>query len=148
MRSTVLVGALLCACGATEVHEVIVPVHRLAQVDASQLVGFELWILDQVGRDDAPIDCARLLSRALSPLDDNVVRLRDPIVGAIGGEVKIGDILAGAQNRIFYVDVFANDELLGARVAAGCTQSVTIVGGKDTRVAISLVPPPPPSLSR
>jgi hypothetical protein len=145
MRRLAIFALLLLACGR-EVNEIRVPVRSFSQVafDPSQAKSFELWILNQVGRDDNPIQCEELLTRKISPADANVIRLKDPIAGAFGeAGIDVSDIAVGEQNRIFYVDFFDQERQLGNRIGAGCAGSVTIVGGKKNVVAIEIAPPPP-----
>lgn len=147
MRRVTLITFIACStagCGADR-HEIHVPVQRFAQsFDASQVRSFELWILNQVGRNETPIQCEELLTRKISPADPNVIRLKDPIGGSAGGAaIDVSDIAAGDKNRIFYVDLFDQEDRLGNRIGAGCAGSVTIVGGKKNTVSIDIAPPPP-----
>lgn len=137
----------LAACGAPASQIVTVPA-QLEQgiVDPGQVKSFQLWILNQVGRDSVPIQCDQLLSRALTPADKNIIPVKQPLEGDFAeGFVEIKDIPhgGGRQNRLFYVDLFDQPALIGNRIGAGCAQSITIEGGKTAQVVIEIVTPPP-----
>jgi len=130
----------LAACGGTDV--VVIPT-QMAQgvVDVTKLQSFELWVLDQLGRDNNPISCEALLSRQLSPLSANVVPLqREPVSGVFsdGSIVAVKGLRKGDRNTIFYVDVYDQPDGLGSRIAAGCVPAQTIKGGQTLRFALEI----------
>lgn len=135
---------LLTGCGAATPATVTIPAQVVQGIiDASQVKSFELWVLDQVGRDGSPIQCQTLLDRTLAPGAGNVIALKSPVQGDFSGQrVVLKNIPAGKQNRVFYVDLFNSSGALGTRIGAGCVPSVTIVGGKQITVDIDIVSKP------
>ncbi len=133
-------------CGAVPDATLRIPAQMVsASIDPTQLKSYKLWVLQQVGRDNNPIQCADLLSREISPADDNALKVLDPITGNFASTLTVKSIVNGVQDRIFYIDLFdAPAGQIGQRIGAGCTASVTIAGGKTTKLEIDISPPPPP----
>src|SRR6185436_1851848 len=65
--------AALSACGGNRASEVVVIGVTLssAVVDPTSIRSYELWILNQVGRDDQPLSCQQLLAREVPPASEN-----------------------------------------------------------------------------
>lgn len=126
---------LLAACGHAEL---VIPTEQLAL--ASDLTSFELWALDQVGRDGAPITCEELLSLDVVPQSENVVALADPVRGdfADGASLALKGLRSGDRNVIFYVAIYSEPAQLGTRSAAGCLGAQSITGGRTTSVVLEV----------
>jgi hypothetical protein len=136
------------SCGGANV--ITVPARFEGElVDPTRLISYELWVLDQLGRDNNPISCDALLSRQTSPLSPNVIPLkRDPFQGNFseGASIRINDIPRGEGRAVFYIEVFDQPDQVGTRVAAGCLSGQTIVGGKTTKFEIEVDAPPTASV--
>lgn len=117
------------------------PVTRLSQaVSMASVQSYELWVLDQLGQDNTPIDCAQLASRDLVPGLSNVQILKGPLLNDGIDELDINDIAIGDRNRIFYADLYDEPGGRGDRVAVACAGGQTISGGKTVTIHLTVTP--------
>jgi hypothetical protein len=147
MRFCFIGGAMLAllSCGS-DASQIRIPttalVHDLAATDVGSI---ELWVLDQLGRDNTPIVCDGLESRSILPSDPNVQILKGPIDIDGTGPIALKGIADGKQNRVFYVDLYSQPGQLGTRVGVGCAEGQSIVGGKIITIDLQIVTAPPVS---
>jgi hypothetical protein len=144
MKAALFASLFFAACGPAPLQ--VTMATRLEQgLELSQAQSYQLWVLDLVGRDNAPIQCDRLLSRELAPGDPNVVKLLAPIEGNFSADtITVGDVPVGNQNRIFFLELFEQPGQLGTRIGSGCAQSVSILGGRKVEVDLAIVDPTAP----
>ncbi len=119
-----------------------------AAVAPTDVKSYELWVLNQIGRDNNPIQCGELLSRTVTPASENVLKVvPNPIDGNFGSStIAIKNIANGSQDRIFYIDLYdVPVGQVGQRIGSGCAASVSINGGKTTTVDIAIEAPEPPA---
>ncbi|MCC6810173.1 MAG: hypothetical protein IT381_22270 [Deltaproteobacteria bacterium] len=140
MRAAVVL-LLFAACGGDHITVTVPARLEQAAIDPGTVQSYELWVLEQVGLDSTPILCDDLMSRAIVPASPNTIVLARVAGSFDGSEVALTELRAGQQNRIFYVDMFDQPDQLGTRVGAGCTPSVTIIGGKRVTIEIAIDKP-------
>ncbi len=140
--ASVLLLMSLVGCGGPPALTITVPA-QVSALTTAEISNYELWIFDEVGRDSTPVDCTALLDRSIGPADPNLVRLKNPISGSFGsGIVDVKDIDQGANNRVFYIDLYNNQNGLLVRIGAGCKAGVSIKGGSTVTVDIDVTAPP------
>jgi hypothetical protein len=138
MRIVLLMCAALAACGSDRTVVAVPVTLSSAVVDPGAVKSFELWVLEQVGRDGTPILCDDLLARTIVPAAPNAIVIMHVAGSLDGAAVALKKLPVGQQNRIFYVDMYSDADELGERVGAGCSPSVSIVGGKNVTVEITI----------
>ena len=131
-----LVSAMATSCG--QGLDRITLATRLAatSVDLTHAQSYQLWVLSQVGRDKSAVQCEQLLARTLLPGDANVVKLRPPIAGSFKSTIKVDNIPTGQQDRVFFIEIYDQSNLLGTVLGWGCAQSVSIVGNHNVSVEL------------
>lgn len=128
------------ACGV-EPSLIAIPVHAERGLVAADVKSFELWAFDQTMRDAGVLLCADLLSGAISPLDDRVVKVAPPAAGSFDdGALVLDGIEPGRGNRVLFVQLFSSPLQRGFRVGVGCVEGATITGGRRTKIDMAIVP--------
>ncbi len=136
----VLVIFLLANCGGADT--VTIPAEFFSpSVDVSQVKSFELWVFDQVGKDNTPIDCSQLEARTLFPSSPNVQVLRGPVDSDAAASLDLANLPTGNRNRVFFAEFYDQPGQLGSLIGLGCTGGQTITGGKTVTIHIAVAAP-------